>query len=225
MTRKALLVGSILILGLAACAQEFPRAEVAVTYSYARFSPATHYTPNMNLNGGGGSFTYNLNSWFGIKADLHGFGASKATFTIPPGSSILPSGTGATFKTSGNLFTYLFGPQIKIRAEKVHPYVHALFGAAHTSVFADAAVACPDCILNPLSSTTSTGTTVSRAPSGNAFAMELGGGIDIPVHKNVAIRVGEVDYLMTRFNNSLETGNYQHNFRYSAGVLFSFGGE
>ena len=207
MFRKALL-GLIILLGVAAVAQEFPRAEVAGMYSYVRFAPAAKYTNGLNMNGGGGSLTINFIDALGIKAELDGFAQSKTTFTIPAGAAIAP--VGGTVTANGNLFTYLFGPQVKFRAEKLHPYVHALFGGAHSSLWGNFTKACTIC------------TTTTGAPSGNAFAMALGGGLDIPVSELISIRVGQLDYLLTRFSNRLATNN-QNNFRYSAGVVFSFG--
>ncbi len=206
MTRKVLLISMVILLGLAAVAQEFPRAEMGLMYSYARFSPSSHYSPNMNLNGGGGALTINFHRYFGVKAELMGYGGSKATWTLPVGNTLAPNG--ATVTASGNLFTYLFGPQVRIPTPKVNPYLHFLFGGAHTSVFGNA--------VNALQ-------TASAAPSGNAFAMAIGGGLDVPVTHKVAIRVGQFDYLMTRFNNEITGPDNQHNFRYSAGVVFRFG--
>jgi opacity protein-like surface antigen len=214
MQRKALLLAAVVMVGLAAFAQEFPRAEVGVMYSYSRFTPSTHYAPNLNLNGGGGEVAFNVNSWLGIKAELMGSGASKATFTIPSGDPIAPRG--ANVQVSGNLFTYLFGPRIRVPLGRFHPYLHALFGGAHSSVFANAESACSG-ICQPIAPTTA-----SSKPSQNAFGMALGGGLDIPVGHVVGIRVAQVDYLMTRFTNRFATNN-QNNFRYSAGVVFNFG--
>ncbi len=208
MIRKAVL-SLIILLGFAAVAQEFPRAEVAGMYSYSRFAPAAKYANGLNMNGGGGSLTINFNDALGIKAELDGFVQSKATFTIPAGAAFAPAGGKVT--ASGNLFTYLFGPQVKFRAEKLHPYVHALFGGAHSSLWGNFSKAC-----------TGVCTAVTGAPSANAFAMALGGGVDIPVSELISIRVGQLDYLLTRFSNPVATNN-QNNFRYSAGVVFSFG--
>ena len=44
----------VLVLGLAAWAQEFPRVEVGGDYSFARFNPNAAYTNGHSLNGGGG---------------------------------------------------------------------------------------------------------------------------------------------------------------------------
>jgi hypothetical protein len=41
-------------------------------------------------------------------------------------------------KFQGNLFTYLFGPQVKLRAHKFEPFASLLFGGAHTNVYGNA---------------------------------------------------------------------------------------
>ena len=56
--------------------------------------------------------------------------------------------------------------------------------------------------------------------------MEFGGGLDIPITAIIQARPVEVDYLYTRFgvNGTNYTGS-QNNFKYSAGVNFTFGGK
>ncbi len=204
---KAMVLGAFLLLGLAAWSQEFPRAELGFDYSYARFAPSSPYSQAHSLNGGGGSITFNLTQYLGIKAELQGYGSTQVGFNVPS-SSTFP---GLTGNVQGNLFTYLFGPQVKIRAEKVHPFVHVLFGGAHSNVYAHA--------YNVLC----TGTTNCgfASPSSDAFALAAGGGIDIPITKMIAIRPVGIDYLMTRFSNPFTGTNNQNNFRYTAGVVFN----
>lgn len=60
----------------------------------------------------------------------------------------------------------------------------------------------------------------ARGFSANAFAWALGGGIDWNVLPAVAVRLGQFDYLATHFASTT-----QNNFRYSAGVVFRFGGD
>ena len=53
---RALMLGAILLLGVGAWGQEFPRAEVGFNYSYARYAPSSSYSKGHSLNGGGGSW-------------------------------------------------------------------------------------------------------------------------------------------------------------------------
>jgi len=205
-------VGIILLSGMAAWAQEFPRVEVGGNYSYLNYGPSAPYSHSHSLNGGGGELNVNINEFLGIKMDLQGFSSSTDTFNIAP-NLIFPAG--AQGHVQGNLFTYLFGPQIKVRAHHLQPYGHLLFGGAHTNVYGNAF----QTICQPIVG----GCTLSKAPSAEAFAMDFGGGVDIPVGRHVAIRPAQFDYLLTRFSNPFTGSNNQNNFRYSAGVLFSFG--
>ena len=54
------------------------------------------------------------------------------------------------------------------------------------------------------------------------FSMAVGGGLDVNVSKNVAIRVAELDYFLTRYTNPITSTNNQNNFRYLGGVVFRF---
>ncbi len=93
--------------------------------------------------------------------------------------------------------TYLFGPVISARSEKAALFAHALFGGAHASV--------------------DTGTSFFGSASESAFAMAFGGGLDYNLNKNFAVRVGQFDYLPTRFGDAT-----QNNFRYSTGIVLKF---
>ena len=52
--------------------------------------------------------------------------------------------------------------------------------------------------------------------------MAVGGGLDINLSENVAIRVAEFDYFLTRYTNSITSTNNQNNFRYLFGIVFEF---
>ena len=212
MIKKVILIGSILLVGIVAFAQEFPRTELAMTYSYLRYAPSAAFTKGHSLNGGGGALTFNFNEYLGVKMELQGFGSNDTTFRIPAGLANFPGG--ATGRVQGNLFTYLFGPQIKFRTPKFHPFGQLLFGGAHSNVYGHAFQS----ICQPVAGACS----FSKAPTGDAFAMAFGGGLDIPVNHTVTIRAGEVNYLLTRFTNQLTDTN-QSNVRFSAGVVFTLG--
>ena len=212
-TRNKWIIGVIsLLLSITAWAQEFPRAELGFDYSYLRYAPNAPGTRGHSLNGGGGSLVFNINRYLGIKADLQGYGSTTSSFTLAPGPNF-PSGASA--KVQGNLFTYLFGPQIKLHTPRIQPFVHALFGGAHSNVYANAFkdICLPGSLV----------CSFSRAPSNNAFAMAFGGGVDIPIGHVVAIRPAEIDYFYTKFTNQFNNSN-QNNFRYSGGIVFNFGG-
>jgi opacity protein-like surface antigen len=149
-----------------------------------------------NLQGGSGSLAFNVNKWFGLAGD---FGGSKI-------SSINASGF-PSVNVDSTLFTYLFGPRFSYRGNKtVTPFAQLLVGGAH------------------ITDVTSAGVTIAKGE--NAFAMAVGGGLDWNVNKYFAVRVGQVEYLMTRFTNPLSltgaTGT-QNNVRVSAGIVLRLG--
>ena len=199
--------------GLVAWAQEAPKAELDPDYSFARYAPSASYTKGHSLNGGGGRLVFNVNRWLGLGADLQGYNSNTNTFTIPPTTNF-PNGVTGT--ASGNLFTYLFGPVIKFRGGPVQPFFDVMPGAAHTNVYGNAftSICQPSVGTSPCS--------FSGSPSGNAFALAAGGGIDIPVSRRIYIRPGEFDYLYTRFTNQF-TNAGQNNFRYLAGLGINMG--
>jgi len=156
--------------------------------------------------------TFNWNEYLGFKVDLQGYGSNETNFVIPP-NDVFPNGLSG--KVQGNLFTYLFGPQFKVRAHYFQPFGHILFGGAHTNVYANAFKK----ICQPLPE----GCPISKSPTADAFAMAFGGGLDIPVNKTISIRPAEFDYFLTRFDNPFTGTANQHNFRYSGGIVFTFG--
>jgi hypothetical protein len=205
--RNVMLVGVALLMGGSAFAQEYAKWEIPVDYTYVRANPS-RFGNNRSLNGGGGSVVYNFNRFFGIRGDLQGYGSTNATFTIPVGTPALPAG--GTITTQGNLFTYMAGPQLRLPTHTFKPFADFLFGGAHSNLYAN---------LNK--ATGSTG----ASPSNNAFAMAVGGGIDIRLSKTIYLRPIEVDYLLTRFGSTALglNGVNQNNFRYQAGIVFAFG--
>jgi hypothetical protein len=95
--------------------------------------------------------------------------------------------------------TFLFGPKISLfRKSKLTPFAQALFGFAHS---------------NAAFNGTST--------SSNGFAMSPGVGLDWNATRHVGLRLGQMDYLLTRVPTSTNQVNW-NNFRYSAGVVFRF---
>ena len=201
--KKMILLAAVVMFGVTAWAQEaYPKVEVAVDYTYVHFVPAKH-SGSVNLNGGGGQFTYNFTKFIGVKADFQGYGSTNHNFIV---SNSL--GQTATLNAQANMFTYLFGPQIKYHG-KIAPFGEVLFGAAHSNTYANLFK--------------SGFFLAGTAPANNGFAMAVGGGLDIKVNHAISIRPGEFDFLLTRFGNPVtQNNNNQDNFRYDAGVVFTF---
>jgi len=99
--------------------------------------------------------------------------------------------------------TYLFGPRFSWRKnEKFTPFGQVLFGGGHAggTLYTGGA--------NPLGTQ-------------NSFALTAGGGLDWNVRPMIGVRVFQVEYLRTQFNNGVNFN--QNNFRFTAGVVFHFG--
>ena len=194
---KAFLIGFVLLFGSAAFAQSDTKMEVSANYSYMRFNPQnSNIISSFSLNGGGGAFSYFFTDMIGIKAEFEGYGSTTRT--------LVATGT----NVQANLFTYNVGPVLKYRQGKFQPFGEVLFGGAHSNAYVNLCNASGGCI---------------GSPSNNAFDFIIGGGLDIPVTKSISIRPAEVDFVLTRFGNNFTGGNNnQSNFRYQAGVVFSF---
>jgi hypothetical protein len=101
------------------------------------------------------------------------------------------SGVYNSHRASSSVYTYTFGPVLTARLPVVQPFVHALFGGA----------------------------TISRqGVSDNAFAMFLGGGLDLGLRRGIGIRLVQADWLLTKFND--QTQDKQG--RVSAGIVIKF---
>ena len=101
---------------------------------------------------------------------------------------------------SVNIFSYTFGPKLAYRkSERLTPFGQALFGGARASAgFA------------------------GQSASENAFALALGGGVDAKVTPHVAIRLVQVEYVLTKFTDG--RNDRQNNARISTGIVFRVGG-
>jgi Outer membrane protein beta-barrel domain len=214
---KVVALIAVVMIGLTAWAQDYPKIQVYGDYSLVHFNPSKRFTSSHNLNGGGGGVVYNFTHMLGIKMDLQGYGSQTDAFVIPAGSRLgnITTASPISVNVNGNLFTYLFGPQIQ-KHGRFAPFGEVLIGGAHSNLYG-----------NAFKVVGATVAGIGAAPSNNGFALLAGGGIDIKLTHAIAVRPGEFDYLLTRFGNAF-TGagsQNQNNFRYSAGIVFQFGGK
>ncbi len=63
-------------------------------------------------------------------------------------------------------------------------------------------------------------TSTTAEPSASSFAMQLGGGFNVPVDKRFGWRAVEVDYIGTKLPNNGD--NYQGDVRVSSGLTLHF---
>jgi hypothetical protein len=174
-----------------------PRVEVFGGYSYVNgdFPDVKRF----NANGFNSSLVGNINRFFGAELDFSGHYATFFDVSVP---GILS----ASIKTRA--YTALAGPRFTARYGRGTAFFHALFGASHGTTEAKGAI--------PI-----LGLAGSLRISDTTFAMALGGGFDLNLNRNVAIRLGQVDYILTRFREPERIT--QNNFRVSTGMVFRFG--
>ena len=107
----------VIVFGLGTQAQELPKIDASVSYSYLRANPATSGVGGFNLNGGSASASYNFRDWLGGVADL--------------GSYHVGSANGVN--VDNHVTTYLFGPRFTYRnSRRITPFAHVLLGTART---------------------------------------------------------------------------------------------
>jgi outer membrane protein OmpA-like peptidoglycan-associated protein len=184
-----------------------PKVELFLGYSYLRGMPGLEPANRLYwLNGGSMSIAFNFNRYLGLVADVGGFGDSAIEFPGPGG------GASTVVNSYGAVFPYLFGPRLSFRGhERVTPFLQVLFGGIDaTKVMLNTGCGGAGC--TPL-------------PSENKFAWTGGGGLDIKVSHHVAIRIVQVEYLMTNFeNHNSGISELQNDMRFSSGIVFRFGG-
>ena len=207
MKKWFVLIAVSLLFTVAAVAQDVPKFEVPIGFSFVNVHPNITPITSFNIFGGGGGFVYNVAPWLGLKADFNGYTQGSGVKT-----QLINAGFPVVGNVQGNVFTYMFGPQFKKHSGRWQPFAEGLFGAAHSNTYAS--------IYNTVHGLTSSNN------NNNAFAMEFGGGLDYALTPHVQLRPVEVDYLYTRFgvNGTSYTGA-QNNFKYFAGVNFTFGGK
>src|ERR1035437_825204 len=183
----------------------FPRIEVFLGYSYLRAVPTLAEGNRLVwLNGGSASIALNLNRYLGIVGDFGGFNDTQLRLSGTNPAVVADS--------SGTMYTFLAGPRLSFRNhERVTPFVQALFGGIRASAVTISSN-CTDVGCTPM-------------PVENKFAMTAGVGLDVRVHRHLAIRIIHAEYLMTKFaDTNTGTNASQNDMRLSAGIVFRFGG-
>lgn len=214
---NAIALPIVLVFGAVAFAQDNPKVEVSIDYSYIHANPQNNdIIKPFSLNGGGGAAAFYFNNHIGIEAEFEGYGSFTHSLGIPAGNLACPGSANCFVTAEGNLFTYNIGPIVKFRSNHFEPFVEATFGGAHSNFYGSLFTSCGGA---------SSCVGATNSPSNNAFDFIIGGGIDIPVTKSFAIRPVQLDYVLTRFGNGFTGGNNnQSNLRYQAGLIFRFGG-
>jgi hypothetical protein len=101
------------------------------------------------------------------------------------------SGVYNSRRTNSSVYTYTVGPVLTARLPVIQPFVHALFGGATVS---------------------------TSGANSSAFAMFVGGGLDIGLRKGIGFRLVQADWLMTKFADQTQ----DRQGRVSAGIVIKF---
>lgn len=196
---------------MAVAAQDYHKYEGFAGYTYANYDNVLDtidngVDPTISLRGFNGAFTYNFHRYAGVKFD-YSLTAQRETF-VDPNLNI-------DVKYKNNQF--FGGIQFKDNAKdgtRWRPFAHVLAGMANQKFNAHGTV-----------TNGTTVNTINTSPSTNNFAMVLGAGLDIKVHKNIDIRAIQFDYNPIFFGDQA-LGNYtltsrtQNNIRMSFGIVF-----
>ena len=211
--RKLLLLAPAIFFAAAAFAQDAPKVQVAVDYSYLH-TPQGSFVPGSSFNGGGISLAYFFFKHVGLKAEFTDYGSYGQVVTVPANTQGCNSQSNCALSVHGNLFTYTVGPVLRFHFKRVQPFAEFMFGGAHNNIYANIFNSCTaqgECI------------NLSRLPNNNSFDLVIGGGFDIPFREHIAFRPVEVDYVRTSFGNPTVIGNStQNNLRIQGGVVFRF---
>jgi outer membrane protein OmpA-like peptidoglycan-associated protein len=183
-----------------------PKGEVFVGYTFWRNMPAYYDNRVDWLHGASMNAAYNFDSHLGLVVDIAGFPDTSIRLAAP--------GTPTqTYDSSGSVYTYLIGPRLSFRYQRLTPFIQVLVGAA---------------LASPVTINGCTGDPVcTPLDSEYAFAMTSGGGLDVTLTRHIAWRLFQAEYLTTRFSNppSDNAGrDWQGNLRLSTGLVLRFGG-
>ena len=209
--RKSLVVlGAVLLSAFVASATDVPKFETFLGYDFVGFYPNVSYIPKAHFNGGSGQFVYNFSKWVGAVADV----------------GAVNKGLIGGYDVDTTIAHYTFGPRFTYNNHsRWRPYIQALFGGAYGTTSAQVSalvpgggIVPPGWVVDPTRPVTA-----RLHASDDAFAMLVGGGLDVKVSKHVAIRPIGFDYYLTRFSSPSLGDTNQNNWRYTAGVNFMIG--
>ena len=201
---KTIVFGVLLLFAASAFAQDEPRFETYLGYSFTRVNSGIN-VPAFSANGGLGEVAFNFNKW------LSAVGSFPAVH----------NGNISDFHIDQTLFGYMFGPRVHVRFGRINPFVETLFGSSHVSrsfkVPGTSAAVGDDVLAQRF---------VNDA---TAFSMLIGGGLDLPINRHLAFRPIKLDYYMTRFQplfieglGNANRNRNQSNLLYSTGFNFRF---
>src|SRR5450631_528752 len=140
---SAIALRIVLVFGTVALAQDNPKVEISIDYSYIHANPQNNdIIKPFSLNGGGGAAAFYFNKHIGIEAEFKGYGSFTHSLVIPAGNPACPGSANCFVTAQGNLFTYNIGPIVKFRSKHFEPFVEAMFGGAHSNFYGNLFTSC-----------------------------------------------------------------------------------
>ncbi|HLW53181.1 MAG TPA: OmpA family protein [Candidatus Angelobacter sp.] len=187
-----------------------PAVEVFLGYSYVRFNADT------TVPGGGlpscPALAFPSGCTFNEHFDFIPGGVAELSGNVNNWLGLVADVGGYGLHDVGGvdsrMWTFTFGPRVYITRSRFTPFVHVLAGGAHLKAQTPPGFVGDTAFFN--------------APQHkNSFALLGGGGLDLTASRHLAIRLFQMEYLMTRFNDGRD--NRQNNLRASAGLVFRLG--
>jgi len=199
---KVLLGGACMLVAATAWGQQSPKlaslkpSSIDLALTYSPELGQTSYSKNsLWLQGGGLDIVAGFKNGFGLSASINGEYASNVATNVDIEKISYLAGP----RYTANVFQ---GKKGKLKGHAIQIFGEALFGDAYAfnSVI-------------PTSGGVET--------SANVFAMQLGGGINVPIDKHFGVRLLQADYVRTSFPNNVL--NQQDDIRLSFGATYHFG--
>ena len=197
--------------------QNKPEWEIFGGYSFVRVSFGTlsvGSVPTSNVislhqngNGWHGQLVQNVNSWVGGVIDFSGFYAN-------PTIDLTPFLTNEQFRTNLSAYSFLAGPRFAHRG----PGPFSLFGEPMIGLVHDRFNVASLATISP-----GLEAVLGLPFHETKWAYSLGGGIDLRVRPNLAVRLVEAEWIRTHFPETLSK-DFQNNVRVSAGIVLRVGG-
>ena len=208
--RKSILFAALLVLlgmSLPLKAQDTSRGNIYIGYDY--LSVGVSQTA-FGQPSGFDVFSFNGGS---IQAAFNA--KSYLAFVGDFGGYVSPKNSGFGTPTQG-LVSYMGGPRLMLSRGRIQPFLQVLLGAST--------------LLPRIAD--SNGHFINSG-SDTEFSMTAGGGVDITLTRRIAIRPGQIEYYLTRFQDCTlgsasactNITRSQNNFRYSGGVVIRLGGK
>ena len=204
---KKILFGILFLLTVSAFAQDIPKFETYLGYTFTRVNSGID-VPAFSANGGLGEIAYNFNKFLGVVGSF----------------PAVHNGNIHDLHLDQTLFGYMFGPRGSLRFGRIIPSFETLFGATHDS---RSFRGVPVTLIGPSNTVTLPQRVVNSATE---FSMLIGGNLDLVINQHLTFRPIKLDYYLTRFQpvflpgiSSVANRNRnQSNLLYSTGLNFRF---